>query len=83
MLTAGCDNTHPFAPILHDIRKLIREIPYVKRAHSYREANKCADSLADNGHSLDLGVHYFTKSVIFPLSCNFFNIFGTLFDMVV
>lgn len=52
MLASGCASTHPCAPIIHDIKRIIKEFPQVQIAHSFREANRCADSLANYGHSL-------------------------------
>ncbi|KAJ1384087.1 Reverse transcriptase-like, partial [Sesbania bispinosa] len=37
----------------------------IKWSHIYREANSCADLLANHGHSLDVGVQVYNNAPAF------------------
>ena len=50
--TSYCNSV--ISPIFDDCKHLILQIPQVCIKHVYREANKCADWLANSGHSLSL-----------------------------
>ena len=39
------------SPLFDDCKVLISQIPQVRINHVFREANKCADRLANSGHS--------------------------------
>lgn len=57
-----CNILHPCASIVQDIQILINQFFSIKWAHAYREANSCADILANLGHSVSLGAHIFLSS---------------------
>lgn len=80
LLDSACDSTHPCALILHDIKELIKDFPCVKWSHTYREANQCADILANHGHSLVWGVHLFNQVPPFLSLAIFADLVGTPFD---
>lgn len=48
---------HRFIPLLHKIMELLERDWVVTVQHVYREANRCAEHLANMGHNMSLGVH--------------------------
>ena len=56
------------SPIFDDCKHLILQIPQVCIKHVYREANKCADWLANSGHSqsLDFIIHSVPPMSLIP-----------------
>ena len=56
------------SPIFDDCKHLILQIPQVCINHVYREANKCANWLANSGHSqsLDFIVHSVPPASLIP-----------------
>ena len=46
-----CYSNSVISPIFDDCKLLISQIPQVRIKHIYQEANKCADRLANSGHS--------------------------------
>lgn len=79
-LENDCDPLHPCATIMHDIKDLLRQFTQVDWKHSFRESNCYADILANDGHGLDWGVHYFTHVPSFLSLAIFADLSGTLFD---
>ena len=47
-------NNSVISPLFDDCKYLISQIPQVRINHIFREANKCADRLANSGHAQDL-----------------------------
>ena len=46
-----CNSDSVISSIFDDCKLLISQIPQVRIKHIYQEANKCADCLANSGHS--------------------------------
>ena len=46
------------SPIFYDCKCLLSQIPQVRIKHIFREANKCANRLANFAHSQDLGIFF-------------------------
>ncbi|CAN1126818.1 Putative ribonuclease H protein At1g65750 [Linum perenne] len=57
LLKASGEITHHHAAEVYQFRELLSRDWCIQVQHSYREANKAADSLASRGHSLGLGSH--------------------------
>ena len=57
------------SPLLDDCKLLMDQTPQVRIKHTYREANKCADHLANLGlfQSVDFLVHTDPPVKLFPL----------------
>ena len=56
------------SPIFDDCKQLILQIPQVRINHVYHEANKCANWLANSGHSqsLDFIIHFVPPVSLIP-----------------
>ena len=54
------DQKHPYAALILRIHQLIQRDWDVRVMHSFREANRAADCLAALGHTLPLGVHFYS-----------------------
>lgn len=65
----NCDLSHPCALIVHDILSLISQC-------------HCADSLANHGHSISVGVWHFMQVPSFLSISLYADMSGTLFDKV-
>lgn len=81
-LDGDCDIRHPCATIIYDIKKLLNWFLKVIWKHAYREANCCADILADHVHYVHLGVHTFNQVPSFLSVAFFVDLAGTHFDRV-
>lgn len=81
-LEDGCDILHPCAPIVNDIRAMIRTFDGIKWTHIFREANCCADALANNGHGFNWGIQFFSQVPFFMSIAYFADFSGTFFDRV-
>lgn len=76
------DPLHPCAPVVFDLKALIDTFTEVKWMHTFREANRCADVLADHGHHLSWGVVTFDQVPPFLSLACFDDLSGTLFERV-
>lgn len=66
LVNNGCQENHPYAPIIFAIKELMRRSWVVRLTHVLREGNRLADSLANLAHSKDLGLHWLESP---PLEC--------------
>ena len=53
LTSSNVDSVKPYSPLLCDCRCLLRRFPQVQVKHVYREANRCADTLARWGYLMD------------------------------
>ena len=57
LLTTGMDYAgHPLGVLLEDCKRLIVSFSNLTVKHVFREANKCADKLANLAHGVDQGI---------------------------
>lgn len=70
LLSTGCGDHHPSAPLVCEIRSILGSFEQVTWGHVFREANSVADALAK--HGMNLGFLVFVLYLlwrIMPLLC--------------
>jgi hypothetical protein len=50
--------------VLADVTQLVQSFGKIEICHVFREANRCADWIANYAHSLPIGLHYLPQPPI-------------------
>ena len=58
----GVPETHTYSSLVYAVRNLIRKDWNVEINHSFREANRYANSLAKYGHRIPIGISFFDRA---------------------
>ena len=61
LIKLGVLVTHSYSSLIVAVRNLLSEDLNVDFIHIFREANRCANSLAKFGHRLSKGISFFDK----------------------
>lgn len=67
LLSTGCDDNHPSASLVSEIRRIMRSFERVSCAHVFREANSVADALAKHGMNQEVDIRIFN---VLPSFCS-------------
>lgn len=79
LINGGCDDFHPNASLVNQIRQWLAQDWDCRFVHTHREVNQVADCLTNMGHDLSLGSHVLVRP---PPSCSnilFFDQSGVSF----